>query len=74
MRIRLKQEIISTIGYLKPGTVIELADHIAKEWIKQGKAMEDKSYEPKEVKRDYIKRKSKRASKPSTDKKNNQNK
>jgi len=46
LRIRLLKDIET----LKAGTIVFLSDDDAREFIRKGEAMEDKSTEPKETK------------------------
>jgi hypothetical protein len=38
MKIVLKEEVLTSIGNLKAGTLLDLPDYIAQRWIEQGKA------------------------------------
>lgn len=56
MKVILKEDILTDAGNIKAGTIIDLPEHIAQDWINKGKAkavpkIEKAMLEPSEKRR-----------------------
>ena len=50
MRIRILKHVTTVHGTFKPGDTPDIPDEMARDWCRDGVAMEDKSLEPSETK------------------------